>query len=357
MSPQSSTSPLFEPLRVGELTLPNRIVMAPLTRCRAIDERTPNALMRDYYAQRASAGMILAEATSVTPQGVGYPHTPGIWSEAQVLAWRDVTRAVHQSGGRILLQLWHVGRISHPSYLGGDVPVSASAVKPSGTVSLLRPKVDFVAPRALETHEVSQVVADFRKAAQNAERAGFDGVEIHAANGYLFDQFLLDGVNHRNDRYGGSLVNRMRIHLEVTDACIEVWGAGRVGMHLSPHGDSNDVSDSNLATTFMQLVRELGARKLAFLCMRAQRRPEWIVPRLKEAFSGAVVANENFTPASAEQTIRCGEADAIAFGKLFISNPDLVTRFRSNAELAAWNQSTFYTHTADGYLDYPTLSG
>ncbi len=257
---------LFDPLAVGELQLPNRIIMAPLTRNRSSGPgRVPNELMRQYYVQRASAGAIISEATSVTPAGVGYPQTPGIWSQEQTDGWRHVVQGVHEAGGRILLQLWHVGRISDPSYHNGALPVAPSAIAPKGTVSLLRPKRPYVVPRALETHEIDGVVEAYRQGASNAKAAGFDGVEIHGANGYLLDQFLQDGSNQRTDRYGGSLENRARLMFEVTDAVVSVWGAGRVGMHLAPRCDSHDMGDSDPAATFGYVARELGKRKLAFI--------------------------------------------------------------------------------------------
>ncbi|MCK5189715.1 MAG: alkene reductase, partial [Methylococcales bacterium] len=229
-------SNLFDPIKVGNIIWPNRIVMAPLTRCRASEGRVPNDLMAEYYAQRANAGLILTEATCVSPQGVGYPDTPGIWSDKQIAGWQKVTKAVHTAGGRIFLQLWHVGRISHPDLLNGNLPVSPSAIKPQGQVSLLRPQRDFVTPRALEVDEIPALIESYRKGAENAKRAGFDGVEVHAANGYLLDQFLQDGTNQRTDAYGGSIENRARLILEVTDAVISVWGADRVGVHLAPRG-------------------------------------------------------------------------------------------------------------------------
>lgn len=348
-------SVLFEPLRLGELSLPNRIVMAPLTRCRAVDERTPNALMRDYYVQRAEAGLILTEATAVTPMGVGYPNTPGVWNERQTAAWRDITDAVHAAGGRIVLQLWHVGRVSHPHYLNGAQPVSSSAVAVKGQVSLLRPKQDYPVPRPLERDEIPGVIAAYRKGAENAMRAGFDGVEVHGANGYLPDQFLQDSVNQRDDEYGGSIENRARLMLEIADACIAVWGAGRVGMHLAPRGDAASMGDSNPLETFSYVARELGRRKLAFICTREYEAENSISPQLKRAFGGPLIANERFTRASAEAIIARGDADAVAFGKQFIANPDLPARFRANAPLNEWNSSTFYTFDAEGYVDYPTL--
>jgi 2,4-dienoyl-CoA reductase-like NADH-dependent reductase (Old Yellow Enzyme family) len=350
------TNPLFEPLRAGELNLPHRILMAPLTRCRAVNTRVPNALMRTYYVQRASAALILTEATSVSPQGVGYPHTPGIWSDEQVAGWREITTAVHSAGGQIMLQLWHVGRISDPRYLNGELPVSSSAIAARGHVSLIRPKTPYVVPRALDRGELPGIIAAFRRGAENAQRAGFDGVEIHGGNGYLLDQFLQDSVNQRSDDYGGSLENRARLHLEVAEACISVWGAGRVAMHLAPRGDVHDVGDSDLTGTFAHLARELGRRKLAFLCLREQEGPQSSTARLRREFGGVVVANEGFTEASAQAAILRGDASAVAFGRLFIANPDLVQRFRDHAPLAPWHAETFYTHEAVGYTDYPALS-
>jgi hypothetical protein len=348
-------SALFEPLRLGDLQLPNRILMAPLTRCRAVDRRIPNELVRDYYVQRASAGLIMTEATSVVPMGVGYPLTPGIWSQDQVAGWRMITDAVHAAGGLIMLQLWHVGRISHPMYLDGALPVSASSIKPHGNVSLVRPKVEYIRPRALRRDEIPGVIEGYRQGAENAQRAGFDGVEIHGANGYLLDQFLQDSVNHRTDDYGGSLENRARLHIEVAEACISVWGAGRVGMHLAPRGDSHSMGDSDLTGAFSYLARELGKRKLAFLCTREREGPDSITPLLKREFGGLMIANEGFTQETGEAAIARGDADAIAYGKLIISNPDLVERIRTGAPLNEWDMKTFYTHDAVGYTDYPAL--
>ena len=347
---------LFQPLTVGDLVLPNRVVMAPLTRLRAtLPGHVPNALMVEYYAQRASAGVILSEATPVTPWGVGYEGVPGIWSAEQTEGWKQVTRAVHERGGRILLQLWHVGRISDPSFLNGEPPVAPSAIAPKGHVSLLRPERPFVTPRALERHEIPDVIEDFRRGAQNALEAGFDGVEIHGANGYLLDQFLQDNSNKRTDDYGGSVENRARLHLEVTDAAISVWGAGRVGMHLAPRGDVHDVGDSDLAGTFGYLARELGRRNIAFLCAREKQGPDSLGPQLKAAFGGVYIANEGFTKESAERAVADGWADAVAFGKAFIANPDLPERFRADAPLNPPVPETFYGHGPEGYIDYPAL--
>ena len=346
---------LFDPLKLGDLQLPNRIIMAPLTRSRAGAIRVPNALMAEYYRQRASAGLILTEATSVTPMGVGYADTPGIWSAEQVEGWRGVTRAVHAEGGRIFLQLWHVGRISDPMFLNGALPVAPSAIAAAGHVSLVRPQKAFVTPRALELHELPGVVEAFRKGAANALAAGFDGVEIHGANGYLLDQFLQDKTNHRADEYGGSIENRARLMLEVADAVVSVWGASRVGMHLAPRGDAHDMGDSNRLATFSYVARELGRRKLAFLCARERQAEDSIGPQLKKAFGGVYIANERFTKESASEILAIGDADAVAFGQQFIANPDLPRRFALNAPLNAPAPNTFYAPGPKGYTDYPYL--
>lgn len=350
-------SKLFDPIRVGDLELPNRIIMAPLTRSRAVGGgRVPNALMAQYYVQRASAGLILSEATAVTPQGVGYADTPGIWSDEQVAGWKLVTDAVHAAGGRIFLQLWHVGRISDPVFLDGEAPVAPSAIPAAGHVSLLRPMREYPTPRALDTEEIPGVVAAFRKGAENAKLAGFDGVEIHGANGYLLDQFLQDKTNKRTDIYGGSLENRARLMLEVTDACIEVWGASRVGMHLAPRGDAHDMGDSNAAQTFGYVATELGKRGIAFICAREALGANRLGPQLKKAFGGVYIANEKMTRDSAEKVVASGEADAVAFGQLFIANPDLPKRLELNAPLNAPQPETFYHSGAEGYVDYPALA-
>jgi 2,4-dienoyl-CoA reductase-like NADH-dependent reductase (Old Yellow Enzyme family) len=347
---------LFDPLKVGALTLPNRIVLAPLTRSRAHpDTRVPSDLAVEYYSQRAGAGMMITEATSVMPQGVGYAGTPGIWSDEQTEGWKKITRAVHARGGRILLQLWHVGRISDPIFLNGDLPVAPSAVRPKGHVSLVRPEKDFVTPRALETSEIPGIIAAYKKGAENARAAGFDGVEIHGANGYLLDQFLQDSTNQRTDAYGGTREKRARLMLEVADTVIDVWGADRVGMHLAPRGDAHDMGDSDALATFTYVGRELGKRKLAFLCAREARKPDSIGPEIKAAFGGVYIANEGFDQASAERALADGVADAVAFGKIFIANPDLPERFAAHAPLNPYDASTFYSGGAKGYVDYPAL--
>lgn len=347
---------LFDPIQMGDLALPNRMVMSPLTRCRADRGRVPNALMAEYYTQRATAGLIISEATSVTPMGVGYPDTPGIWSDAQVDGWRRTTDAVHNAGGRILLQLWHVGRISDPAYLDGKRPVAPSAIPAAGHVSLLRPKKAFETPRALAREELPAIVAAYRRGAENAKTAGFDGVEVHGANGYLLDQFLQDSTNHRTDDYGGSIENRARLLLEVTDAAISVWGPGRVGVHLAPRGDAHDMGDSDPAATFGYVAAQLGERGIAFICTREHFNAPALTPSLRKAFGGCVIANEAFTRDSATRALGDGAADAVAFGKLFIANPDLVARFRQTAFLNAPDVNTFYGSGTKGYVDYPTLA-
>ena len=346
---------LFDPVRIGAWSLPNRIVFAPLTRARAGAARIPNALMAEYYAQRAAVGLIISEATSVTPMGVGYANTPGIWSAAQVDGWKLITGAVHQAGGRIVLQLWHVGRISDPQFLNGALPVAPSAIAAAGHVSLVRPLKPFVTPRALGLEEIPGIIGAYRTGAENARLAGFDGVEIHGANGYLLDQFLQDKTNHRTDIYGGPIENRARLMLEVTDAVISVWGADRVGMHLAPRGDAHDMGDSNPLGTFGYVARELGKRRIAFICARESLGDNRIGPQLKAAFGGSYIANEGFTQATANQVLVAGEADAVAFGVPLLANPDLPARFRQNAPLNAPDQSTFYASGPKGYTDYPTL--
>jgi 2,4-dienoyl-CoA reductase-like NADH-dependent reductase (Old Yellow Enzyme family) len=346
---------LFDSLKLGDLELPNRIIMSPLTRSRAGVSRIPNALMAEYYAQRATAGLILSEATVVSSMGIGYAGTPGIWSAEQVEGWKLTTRAVHEAGGRMFLQLWHVGRISDPSFLNGVLPVAPSAVAAQGNVSLIRPPTPFVTPRALEREEIPGIVEAFRRGAQNAQRAGFDGVELHGANGYLLDQFLQDSTNLRTDDYGGSIENRARLLLEVADAAISVWGAGRVGVHLAPRGDAHSMGDSDLPRTFDYVARRLGERKIAFLCAREYIAPDRLGPKLKAAFGGTYIANEKFDYESATRAVESGEADAVAFGRLFIANPDLPRRFELRGPFNELRTAELYTGGAAGYTDYPSL--
>jgi 2,4-dienoyl-CoA reductase-like NADH-dependent reductase (Old Yellow Enzyme family) len=349
---KANTPSLFDPLRLGDLVLPNRVIMAPLTRARAGASRIPNDLMAQYYAQRASAGLIISEATAVDPMGVGYADTPGIWSREQVDGWKLVTRAVHAAGGRIFLQLWHVGRISDPIFLDGKLPVAPSAIAAEGHVSLLRPERAFVTPRALEREEIPKIVEAYRRGASNALEAGFDGVELHGANGYLLDQFLQDRTNRRTDDYGGAIENRARLMLETVDAAISVWGPGRVGLHLAPRGDSHSMGDSDPARTFGYVAREAGQRRLAFLFTRERLGPGRIAPELKAAFGGPFILNHGLTPAEASTLVTRGEADAVGFGVLFIANPNLPQRIAANTPLNTPDQTTFYVGGPHGYTDY-----
>lgn len=346
---------LFDPIQLGDISLPNRIIMAPMTRCRASEGRIPNALMAEYYTQRATAGLIISEATSVTPMGVGYPRTPGIWSDEHVEGWKLVTNAVHQAGGRIVLQLWHVGRISDPVYLDGHLPVAPSAIAAKGNVSLVRPPRAFVTPRALEREEIPGVIAAYRQGAERAQHAGFDGIEVHGGNGYLPDQFLQSSTNQRTDDYGGRVENRARLMLEITDAALSVWGAGRVGVHLAPRCDAHDMGDQDPAATFGYVAQALSARGIAFICTREHVQAPALTPALKKAFGGTLIANEQFTQETAQQALQQGGGDAIAFGQAYIANPDLVARFRVHAPLNELDTATMYGAEPKGYTDYPAL--
>jgi len=346
---------LLDPIRIGAWNLRNRIIMAPLTRCRASAGRVPNELMAGYYLQRSSAGMIISEATSISAMGVGYPDTPGIWSVEQVEGWKLVTKAVHEGGGTILLQLWHVGRISDPLYLDGKLPLAPSAIAAKGHVSLVRPMKEFVTPRALELAELPGIVEEYRKGAENAKAAGFDGVEIHGANGYLLDQFLQDSTNKRTDAYGGPIENRARLMFEAVDAALSVWGPERVGLHLAPRGDAHDMGDSDPAATFGYVAREAGRRKLAFLCVRESLDEPRQGPAMRKAFGGVFIANQKLTKETGNQLLAKGEADAVAYGQLFIANPDLPLRFAKDAPLNMPDPETFYAHGPVGYTDYPFL--
>lgn len=348
---------LFDPLQLGAVTLKNRIVMAPLTRSRSGADRVPNDLMATYYRQRAGAGLIISEATSVMPMGVGYADTPGIWSDAQVEGWKKVTKAVHDAGGTIFLQLWHVGRISAPLFLDGRTPVAPSAIRPDGHVSLVRPKQEYVTPHALTIDEIQEVVEAYRMGAENARKAGFDGVEIHGANGYLIDQFLQDSTNRRGDEYGGTIANRTRFLNQIADAVIGVWGADRVGLHLSPRADAHDMGDSDPQALFTQIARDMAERGIAFLCLREYVAEDSLLPQIRDAFGGPVIANEGMTPDLARKLIAEGRADAVAFGRDFIATPDLVSRIRDGLPLNAHEPETFYRGGAEGYTDYPFAAG
>ncbi len=351
---------IFNEIKIGSVRLSNRIAMAPLTRNRAGEGNVPTSLNVEYYEQRATAGLIITEATQISPQGVGYPATPGIHSPEQIEGWRRVTDAVHKKGGRMFLQLWHVGRISHPSLQpDGALPVSASAIKPDGeTVTYEGPK-PFVTPRALETEEIPLIVKQYAVAAKNAIGAGFDGVEIHAANGYLIDQFLRDGTNKRTDHYGGSLVNRLRFLQEVTEAVIEAIGAGRVGVRLSPENTFNDIKDRAPQETFNAAGKILEEYGLAYLHVVegdfVTGKTTLDYKQIKENFGGLYMANAGYMLERAEKNVENGTADLVAFGSLYIANPDLVERFKTGAPLNSPDQETYYGGDKKGYTDYPFL--
>lgn len=343
---------LFDPVSLGKLTLANRIIMAPLTRARAGKERIPNEMMAEYYAQRASAGLIISEATSVHPMGVGYANTPGIWSKEQIAGWKKITKAVHEKKGKILLQLWHVGRISDPFFLNGETPLAPSAIAPQGNVSLLRPEKNYVIPRELTKTEIKNIVLAFQMAAQNAKEADFDGVEIHGANGYLLDQFLQDSTNKRTDEYGGGIENRARFPLEVTDAVLKIWDPGNVGYHIAPRADAHSMGDSNLEKTFTYLMEELKKRNLAFVFSREHQGEGYLGEKLSKAFGGAYIVNEKLDQKVAEEIINRGYAKAVSFGMNFISNPDLVLKFKEQKKLTPVNLETLYSGSKEGYTDY-----
>ncbi|MTD95798.1 N-ethylmaleimide reductase [Hyphomicrobium sp. xq] len=364
VSALAAKSDLFDPIVLGPYTLANRIVMAPLTRSRADDEGVPGELQATYYAQRASAGLIISEATNISPQGKGYIRTPGIWSKEQVEGWKLTTKAVHDRGGRIYLQLWHVGRVSHPDLQpGGSLPVAPSAVRAENqqayTYEGFKP---LVTPRALETAEISGIVADYAHAAKRAKEAGFDGVEIHAANGYLLQQFLSDKTNKRTDQYGGSIENRTRIVVEVVDAVVKVWGGDRVGIRLAPLTKFADIGDSNPEPVYLSLVEQLNPFKLSYIHVvegdtGGDRNPSgaFDLQKLRRAFNGLYMANNNYTLELAVEARAENLADLICFGRPFIANPDLVERLREGAPLATPDPSTFYAGEAKGYTDYPAL--
>ena len=348
---------LNTPLTLGELQLKNRVVMAPLTRSRATKDRVPTAMMAEYYAQRASAGLIIAEATVISEEANGYLNTPGLFNQAQVEGWKLVTDAVHAKGGLIVSQLWHVGRVSHPDLLDGATPVSASAVQQAGYISLLRPKREYVVPRPLEIAEIHSITAQYKQAAIYAKEAGFDGVELHAANGYLIDQFLQSKTNLREDEYGGSVENRARFLLEVVDALIEVWGAGRVGVHLAPRGDEHDMGDATPRETFGYVMEELGKRNIAFFFTREYLAEDSISEYMKQRSNGVpYIANMRLSRQDAIDLLASGKADAVSFGKAYIANPDLYERLLIDAPLNELKlENMIGTDVAEGYIDYPTL--
>lgn len=360
----SSGSDLFEPVQLGAYKLANRIVMAPLTRSRADDEGVPGALQAAHYAQRASAGLIISEATNISPQAKGYIKTPGIWNDTQVNGWKLTTSAVHAKGGRIFLQLWHVGRISHRDLQpDGQLPVAPSAIRAEGvqayTPGGFKP---LETPRALEPGEIPGLIEDYARAAQLAKDAGFDGVEIHSANGYLLQQFLSDKTNQRTDRYGGSIENRTRLVAEVTEAVTRVWSPDKVGIRLAPLTKFGDIGDSNPEPLYLSLIEQLNRFRLAYIhVVEGDTGGERELPggfdlqKLRRAFKGSFIGNNGYDLELAKQVRASGAADLVAFGRPFISNPDLVERLRLGAPLNAWDQNTFYAGGEKGYNDYPAL--
>lgn len=363
MTKQSPAIDLFTPTRLGPYQLPNRIVMAPMTRNRASDDFVPQEISATYYTQRASAGLIITEASQVSPQGAGYPCTPGIYNQEQIIGWQRVTRSVHDQGGRIFLQLWHGGRISHPSIQpDGLLPVAPSAIAADGSIMTRTGMQPYVAPRALETAEIPGIVDQFRHAASCALAAGFDGVELHAANGYLLDQFIRDGSNRRTDAYGGSIENRARLLLEVTEAVVGVWGGNRVGVRISPLVNVHSVRDSDPEATFTYIARQLNRFSLAYLhVFESSILPS--VPavtvefgNLRQAFTGAYMANGGYDVKKANDVLASGRADMISFATAFIANPDLPERLARNVPLAVADKDTFYQGGERGYIDYPSLS-
>lgn len=354
---------LFQPLRLGALRLPHRIVMAPLTRARATD-RVPNDLMGQYYTQRASAALIVTEATAISAQGYGWHGAPAIYTDEQVAGWRKVTDSVHAAGGRMVLQLWHMGRISHPDYQNGGSPVAPSAVAATGEAHTPTGKKPFTVPRALSVSEIQEIIDDYRTATIRAREAGFDGVEIHGANSYLIDQFLRDASNLRTDEYGGSVANRARFLLEVVEAVVGAWSADRTGLRLSPTMNGNGMGDSDPVALYTCVGGALNRFGLAYLHVAEAIRPgrlynpdaPRVTPYIREAFSGPLLANGGYDKASAAHAIREGQADAIVFGQKFIANPDLPLRLKMDAPLNEPDPNTYYSEGIEGYLDYPALS-
>jgi N-ethylmaleimide reductase len=359
-------SPVLQPVAIGGLQLKNRIVMAPMTRSRSDDQGVPPAYAAEYYAQRADAGLIITEATNISAQARGYPRTPGIWSTAQVAAWREVTNAVHRRGGKIFLQLWHTGRMSHPDMLHGALPVAPSAIKPEGQIRVHEGMKEFVTPRALETEEIPAIVEDYRRAAENAMRAEFDGIEIHSANNYLLEQFIRDSTNRRTDRYGNTLENRLRFPLDVVKAVVGVWGADRVGIRISPVTTvpGNTPLDSDTMATFGSYVDALSQLGLLYLHdiegvtqLSRGASDGTDFEQLRRRFKGAYIANNQYTLAMAEAALAAGDADLFSIGRPFIANPDLIERLRNGAPLAEAPKEYWYGGDANGYSNWPTMSG
>jgi N-ethylmaleimide reductase len=357
------TPTLFGPIKLGAISAANRVIMAPLTRGRSEGAHVPiSQLKSEYYAQRAGAGLIIAEATGISQEGLGWPSAPGIWSDEQVAAWGPVTAAVHEAGGKIILQLWHMGRLVHPDFLGGEPPVSSSATTADGDAHTASGKQRYVQARALDIAEIPRVIADYVHAANNAIAAGFDGVQIHAANGYLIDQFLRDNSNFRTDDYGGPIENRIRLLREVTQAVADAVGADRTSVRLSPNGPSQSADDSNPVALFTAAASALNDIGIAFLELREQKDfgnfgrtdvPR-VSPDIRKVFNGPLVLNQEYNRERADADIEAGLADAISFGRPYISNPDLVDKLRSDAQLTPDNYKTWYSEGKEGYTDYPT---
>ncbi|HEY0941476.1 MAG TPA: alkene reductase [Steroidobacter sp.] len=351
---------LLSPYSFAGLELPNRMVMPAMTRSRALSGNIPGPLTVEYYTQRASAGLIVTEGSPVSPQAVGYVRTPGIYSEEQVNGWRAVVDAVHRAGGRIMLQLWHVGRASHPEFQGGELPVGPSAIAPEGNVYTSKGFQPIPTPRALRIEEMAGIVEQFRQAAAHAKAAGFDGVQLHGGNGYLLDQFVRDGSNKRTDAYGGSVEHRIRLPLEIAAAVIEEWGAERVGYKITPWSSMLSAFDSDPVSTFTCLVEALDALGIGFLEVveREVGRPPGIAPiapLIRRKFQRSLILGGGYDAQRAERTLQAGEADLIAFGAAYIANPDLPERFERQLPLNAPDTSTFYSGDARGYVDYPRL--
>ncbi len=355
---------LFDPIQLGAISAPNRILMAPLTRGRATREHVPTPMMAEYYAQRAGAGLIISEATGISRQGLGWPFAPGIWNDVQTQAWRPVTEAVHRAGGRIVCQLWHMGRIVHPSFLGGARPVSASATTAPGDAHTYDGKQPYAEARPLGMDEISGLLDDYRQAARNADAAGFDGVQVHAANGYLIDQFLRDSSNHREDAYGGTIANRIRLLREVTEAVASVIGADRTAVRMSPNGSVQGVDDSDPVALFTAAAATLSEIGIAFLELR-EPGPDGtfgvstvppIAPSIREVFRHPLVLNSDYDGGRAEAALATGEVDAIAFGRTFIANPDLPHRLRDGIKLSKDDVATWYSQGPKGYIDYPSAA-
>jgi len=355
---------LFDPIELGAIHAPNRILMAPLTRARNTREHVATPLMVEYYAQRASAGLIISEATGISRQGLGWPYGPGIWTDEQVTAWRAVTDAVHAAGGRIISQLWHMGRIVHPLYLNGEAPVSSSATTAPGKAYTYEGRLPYAQARALRLDEIPALIEDYRHAARNAMKAGFDGVQIHAANGYLIDQFLRDNSNFRTDEYGGPVENRIRLLREVTQAVAETVGAGRTAVRLSPNGDTQGVNDSNPVPLFTAAAAALSELGIAFLELRepgqngtfGKGEVPPVAPAIRKSFKGTLVLNSDYDGASAQAELDAGTADAITFGRTFIANPDLPYRLAHNIPLHKDDMATWYSQGPEGYVDYPVAA-